>query len=99
VINASNLKIEGLAIDEKEIGFVSNYFSKISVVAIEITDDIVSVGDTLHISGSTTDCEFTVDSMQIDHNLVVEAKKGDDVGLKVPDNARKGDRVYKIVGG
>jgi putative protease len=84
--------------DEKEIGFVSNYFSKISVAAIEITDDIVSVGDTLHISGSTTDCEFTVDSMQIDHNLVAEAKKGDDVGLKVPDKARKGDRVYKIVG-
>ena len=84
--------------DEKEIGFVSNYFSKISVAAIGITNDIVSVGDTLHISGSTTDYEFTVDTMQIDHNLVDVAKNGDDVGLQVPYKARKGDRVYKLVG-
>ncbi|MEE8321022.1 MAG: translation elongation factor-like protein [Gammaproteobacteria bacterium] len=82
---------------EKEIGFVSNYFSKISVAAIEITGDIVAVGDTLHISGNTTDCEFTVDSMQIEHESVTEAGKGDDVGLKVPEKIRKGDKVYKIV--
>jgi putative protease len=84
--------------DKKEIGFVSNYFSRISVAAIEITNDTVSVGDNLHISGNTTDCEFTVDSMQIDHNSVTEAKKGDDVGLMVPEKVRKRDRVYKIVG-
>ncbi len=41
---------------EKEIGFVSNYFSKLSVAAVEITDGTVSVGDTLHFLGNTTDC-------------------------------------------
>ncbi len=83
--------------NEKEIGFVSNYFSKISVAAVEITDGTVSVGDTLHFLGNTTDCESTVDSMQIEHKSVAEAKKGDSVGLKVSEKVRKGDRVYKIV--
>jgi len=83
--------------EEEKIGFVSNYFSKISVVAIEITDGTVSVGDTLHFLGHTTDFEFKVDSMQIEHKSVTEAKKGDSVGVKVSEKVRRGDKVYKIV--
>ena len=83
--------------EEKEIGIVSNYFGKISVAAIEITDGTVSVGDTLHYLGSTTDCTSTIDSMQIEHESVTEAKKGDSVGLKVSEKVRRGDKVYKIV--
>ncbi len=82
---------------EKEIGFVSNYFSKISVAAVEITDGTISEGDKLHFLGKTTNYESTVDSMQIEHKSVIEAKKGDGVGLKVAERVRKGDRVYKIV--
>ncbi|NIV92422.1 hypothetical protein GWN42_06360, partial [candidate division KSB1 bacterium] len=52
--------------EEKLIGVVSNYFSKISVAAIEITDGTVSVGDTLHFLGYTTDFESRVSSMQIE---------------------------------
>jgi len=33
---------------KEKIGFVSNYFSKISVATVEITDKTFSVGDTLH---------------------------------------------------
>ncbi len=84
--------------DEQEIGYVSNYYKNISVAAIEITNGTVSVGDTLHILGNTTDCESTVDSMQIEHELVIEAKKGDSIGLQVPVKVRKKDKVYKIVG-
>ena len=83
--------------EEGKIGFVSNYFSKISVAAVEITDGTVSVGDTLHFLGHTTDFEFTVHSMQIEHKFVTEAKKGDGVGVKVPEKVREGDKVYKIV--
>jgi len=83
--------------EEEKIGFVSNYFSKISVVAVEITDGTVSVGDTLHFLGQTTDFESRVHSMQIEHKSVTEAKKGDSVGVKVSEKARRGDKVYKIV--
>ena len=82
---------------EEKIGFVSNYFSKISVAAIEITDGAVSVGDTLYFLGHTTDFESTVHSMQIEHKFVTEAKKGDAVGVKVPEKVREGDKVYKMV--
>ena len=83
--------------EEKKIGFVSNYFSKISVVAVEITDGTVSVGDRLHYLGHTTDFESTVHSMQIEHKSITQAKKGDSVGIKVSEKAREGDKVYKIV--
>ena len=83
--------------EEEKIGFVSNYFSRISVAAVEITDGSVSVGDTLHFLGHTTDFESTVHSMQIEHKSVTEAKKGDSVGVKLPEKAREGDKVYKIV--
>jgi len=84
--------------DEQEIGYVSNYYKNISVAAIEITNGTVSIGDTLHILGNTTDCESTVDSMQIEHESVTEAKAGDSIGLQVPAKVRKKDKVYKIVG-
>ena len=83
---------------EEEIGFVANYFSKISVAAVEITEGTVSVGDTLHFLGHTTDFEFAVDSMQIEHESVTDAKKGDSIGLKIAEKVRKGDKVYKIAG-
>ena len=83
---------------EQEIGYVSNYYKNISVAAVEITNGSVSVGDTLHFLGRTTDFELTVDSLQIDHESVTEAKKGDGIGLKIPAKVRKKDKVYKIVG-
>ena len=82
---------------EEKIGFVSNYFSKISVAAIEITDRTLSVGDTIYFLGHTTEFESTVHSMQIEHKSVTEAKKGDSVGVKVSEKVREGDKVYKIV--
>jgi putative protease len=83
--------------EEKKVGFVSNYYSKISVAAIEITEGTVSVGDTLHFFGHTTNFESTVHSMQIEHKSVTDAKKGDSVGVKVSEKVREGDKVYIIV--
>ena len=80
----------------KEIGYVSNYFSKISVAAIEITDDTLSVGDTIRFKGHTTDFEIKVDSIQIEHESVQDTKKGDSIGLKVPEKVRTQDKVYKV---
>jgi len=83
--------------EEKEIGYVSNYFKKLSVASVEITSGGVSVGDTLHFKGHTTDFELVVSSMQIEHESVTEVKQGDNIGLKVSEKVRKGDKVYKII--
>jgi putative protease len=82
---------------EEKVGYVSNYFGKISVAAIELTDGTLAVGDSILILGHTTEFETTVSSMQIEHKQVSEAKKGDSVGVKVPEKAREGDKVIKIV--
>jgi putative protease len=55
----------------------------------------LKVGDKIYIKGHTTDMELVVNSMQIDNKNVTEAKKGDSVGIKVPDRVRRGDVVYK----
>jgi len=47
--------------DEKEIGYVSNYYRKLSVASVEITSGGVSVGDTVHLKGHTTDFKLGED--------------------------------------
>ena len=79
---------------ETEIGEVMTYYANIGVAAIELTDN-VKVGDTIIFRGFTTDLEQKVDSMQIEHDSVQEAKAGDQIGVKVSGKVRKNDRVYK----
>ncbi|MBS3135073.1 translation elongation factor-like protein [Candidatus Woesearchaeota archaeon] len=80
---------------EKEIGEVFSYYSKIGVAAIKI-NSALKKGDKIHIKGSTTDFNQTVSSMQIEHKKVDSAKKGDDLGIKVDDRVRPGDKIYKV---
>ena len=80
---------------EEEIGRVSDFFAKPVVAGIDMTGTI-KVGDTIHIVGHTTDMEFAVGSMQVDNVNVDVAKPGDQVGIKVPDRCRRGDKVYKV---
>ncbi len=83
---------------EVMIGHVSHYFGNIHVAAIELTEGELSVGDTVHIKGHTSDFTQKVDSMQIDKDEVTQAGKGQSVGIRVTEHARVGDGVYKIAG-
>ncbi len=82
---------------EELVGKITHYFGKIEVGIVEINKDELSVGDKIHIKGSSTDFEQTVDSMQIEHEQIDKAKKGDVIGLKVKEKVKEGDEVYKIV--
>jgi putative protease len=81
---------------ETEIGKVTHYFGKIGVAAIEITQGKLTVGDTIHIKGHTSDFTQTVDSMQIEGDSVPEATVGQAVGIKVAEHAREHDTVYRV---
>ena len=81
---------------EKEIGKIKHYYSHLSVGIIELKDNLM-VGDAIHIKGSTTDIQQQIDSMQIEHSGVQEAKAGDLVGIKVSVHVRPNDAVYKIL--
>jgi len=82
---------------EKLIGKVTHYFNKIQVAVIEIVDDELNVGDTIHIKGHTTDFKQTVNSMQIEHKPIEKAKKGESIGMKVDAVVHENDQVYKII--
>ena len=82
---------------EKEVGVVRHYFGKIGVGAIEVTGDELAVGDEIHIKGHTTDLTLTIDSMQIEHERVPKVKKGDSVGIMVPEKVHEHDKVFKVV--
>ncbi len=82
---------------EKLIGKVTHYFNKISVAVIEISDDEINVGDTIHIKGHTTDFKQVVNSMQVEHQPVEKAKKGESIGMKVDSAVHEHDQVYKVI--
>lgn len=79
----------------KQIGEVSNYFEHVSVAAIKLTAGL-EVGDKIRIHGGEVDFEQNVESMQIQHEKVKKAKKGDEVGIKITGKVRKGYKVFKI---
>lgn len=81
--------------EETKIGKITHYYTKLGVAITEISGPL-KVGDQIHVKGHTSDFNQTVDSMEIEHKTVKEAKKSDVVGLKVSDHAREGDVVYKI---
>ncbi len=80
---------------EKKVGVVSHYFGKIGVVAIDLQGSL-SVGDTVHLKGHTTDFTQKVGSIQIDHTGAEQAGRGDSIGIKVGSRAREHDEVFKV---
>lgn len=80
---------------EKEIGKVTHYFTNIGVAVVELSDEL-SVGDTIHIKGATSDFTQKVESMQIEKEPVEKAESGQSIGLKVTEHAREGDTVSRV---
>jgi len=84
-------------IEEKVyVGKVTHYYPKIGVAVIEIEESL-KIGDEISIEGHTTNLRQKVESMEIEHKKIQEAKRGDVIGLKVIDRVRENDKVYKIV--
>ena len=80
---------------KKPIGKITRFFNKINVAVVSLSAGM-KVGDRILIEGATTSFEQTVDSMQVEHENIEAAKKGDMVGLKVKDKVREGDSVYLV---
>jgi translation initiation factor IF-2 len=80
---------------EQRIGVVSHYYTRLGVAAVVMEDEL-SVGETIHIKGHTTDFIQKVESIQFEHKNINKAIKGQDVGIKVKDHAREYDVVYKV---
>jgi hypothetical protein len=82
---------------EDRIGFVTHYYSHLSVVALRLKPGTtLRIGDMIHIRGHTTDFSQRVESLEVNHAPATEVGPNDDFGLKVVEHAREHDVVYKV---
>jgi translation initiation factor IF-2 len=81
---------------EVEVGHVNKYFDKIGVGMIQVTQGELSVGDTIHIKGNTTDLTAAISSIQVNRQPVQTAKPGEEAGIKLDTKVRQNDKVYKV---
>ena len=79
---------------DTKVGNVTHYFDKISVAVID-TLATLKIGDKIKITGHE-EFEQEITSMQVEHENVKSAKKGEAIGLKVDKPVKKGDEVFKI---
>lgn len=78
----------------KQIGKVIHFYDKIGVAAIDLTAAL-KVGDTITIGEGDDAFEQKVESMQIEHDKVEKAKKGDSIGIKVDQSITGKAKVFK----
>jgi len=79
----------------KPVGIITHYFSRVNAGVLKLKAPL-AVGDTVKIKGHTTDFTQTITSMQLDHVVIANAKKGQEVGLLVDSRVRQHDVVYKV---
>lgn len=80
---------------EEVVGVVTHYFPKVRAAVVKLKGPL-SIGDTIHIKGHTTDFTQQVSSIQINHVPINTAKKGQEIGLLVDSRVREKDIVYKL---
>lgn len=85
-------KPEPATVKVRNVGLITHYFDKISVGVIKL-DSPLRVGDKIRIKGNSGEFVQDVASMQINRKDIHEAKKGDDIGIKLIKKANVGDVV------
>jgi len=83
---------------EERVGLVTHYYTHLSVASVWLESGTLRVGDTVHITGHTSDFRQRVESMQLEHQDATEVTAGQEFGLKVTEHAREHDVVYKVIG-
>lgn len=79
----------------KKVGKVTHYFGKPEVAVLKLSGD-VEVGDTVKFFDGEGEeiLKQEVTSLEIDHEKVESAGKGDDVAMKVGEKLHEGNEVY-----
>lgn len=79
------------------IGKIVHYFSDKKVAAVKLVHGTLRVGDEIIIIGKQTGfLRQKVERMEMNKQSVIEAKKGEEIGIEIP-GAREKDEVYIIL--
>ena len=77
------------------VGEVTHYFDRIGVATILLSNSL-SKGDTVHFLGHGSDFTQKITSMQIEHEIILAAKKGDEVAVKTDKPVKAFTSVFLI---
>jgi len=83
-------------VEKKLIGKIIHYYPKISVAVVEL-ESTLNVGDKIAIERGEELFEQHVDSMQIEHKNINQAKAGESIGLKIKEKTKEGAKVFKVI--
>jgi hypothetical protein len=78
------------------IGVVNKIAPKLGVFGLILCCEKLLNTDVLAIKSEYEFLQFTVKSMQIDHEQVIEAFLGNNVGIKADLNIKEGDVIYRV---
>ncbi len=84
-----------MAVEEK-VGIVTEYYAKLGVAGISLTDGPLQVGDTIRVHGHNTDFTQEVESIQVEHAPIQRVERGSQVAVKVRERARRNDQVLLV---
>lgn len=75
------------------VGKVTHFYDKLSVAVIKL-DKALKVGDRVEFVHGENSFEQTIESMQLEHEQIESAKKGQEVAIKVDKVAKSGTLIY-----
>jgi len=79
------------------IANITQYLTNKQVAIMKISSGKLEVGDELYIIGDKTGIiHHKIERIEVNHQPISKAKKGDEIGIKIP-GARKRDKVYLVV--
>ena len=88
--------MEESKVDGKYIGEITHFFPHVSAAVAKLESGL-KVGDNIKVVAANGDeFEQSVSSIQIDRTEIEEAKKGDEVGLKVDQKVHEGMKIYLV---
>ncbi|MEK7599071.1 MAG: hypothetical protein AAB474_01280 [Patescibacteria group bacterium] len=80
--------------DKKPLGKVTHYYDKAMVAIVKLSGGL-KIGDSVKFVKGENEFTQNIESMQIEHEALKSAKKGQEVAVKVSQPAKEGALVYK----
>lgn len=82
--------------DKKDLaGRVVHFYDKISVAVIKL-EKTLKVGDKVKFEHGEHSFEQIIESMQLEHEQVLQGKKGQEVAVKTDKETKSGTLVYLV---
>lgn len=75
---------------------MTHYYDKIGVAVVELIATLSNGDKVKFVRGGEDLFEQEVKSMQVEHEKVESAKKGDVIGMKVGNEVKEGAELYKV---